>query len=208
MVHDKETLAFYISHGKHGRIHREKCFQRGEPCKVAFSFGQDPLILVAGSMEVPHGLCEYDVVGGLKGEPVEVIEGPYTGLPIPAQAEIVMEGESYPNETKVEGPFGEFTGYYASSARPEPFVKIKTILYREDPILLCSPPGKPPYENAFFRSFIKSANIWNELDRAGVPDVKGVWVPPSGGAMSLIFLSIKQRYPGHAKQAAAVASQC
>jgi UbiD family decarboxylase len=208
MVHDKDTLAFYISPGKHGRIHREKYFSRGEPCKVALCLGQDPLMLLAGSVEVPYGVSEYDFVGGIKGEPVEVIEGPFTGLPIPADAEIVIEGESYPGETKTEGPFGEFTGYYASSARPEPFIRIKTILHRNDPILLCSPPGKPPYENAFYRSFMKSANIWEQLEKAGIGDVRGVWVPPAGGAMSLIFLSIKQRYPGHAKQAAMVAGQC
>jgi 4-hydroxy-3-polyprenylbenzoate decarboxylase len=208
MVHDKDTLAFYISPGKHGRIHREKYFSRGEPCKVALCLGQDPLILLAGGIEVPYRVSEYDFVGGIKGEPVEVIEGPYTGLPIPADAEIVIEGESYPGETKTEGPFGEFTGYYASSARPEPFIRIKTILHRNDPILLCSPPGKPPYENAFYRSFMKSANIWEELEKAGIPDIQGVWVPAAGCAMSLIFLSIKQRYPGHAKQAAMVAGQC
>jgi len=208
MIHDKDTVAFYISPGKHGRIHREKYFTRGEPCKVALCLGQDPLILLAGGIEVPYRVSEYDFVGGLKGSPVEVIEGPYTGLPIPADAEIVIEGESYPGETKAEGPFGEFTGYYASSARPEPFIKVKTILHRNDPILLCSPPGKPPYENAFYRSFIMSANIWEQLEKAGIPDVQGVWVPPAGGARSLIFISIKQRYPGHAKQAALVASQC
>jgi len=208
MVHDKTTLAFYISPGKHGRIHREKYFTKGEPCKVALCLGQDPLILVAGSLEVPYGVPEYDFIGGMKGKPVEVIKGPYTGLPIPADAEIVIEGESYPGETRTEGPFGEFTGYYASSARPEPFIKVKTILHRNDPILLCSPPGKPPYENAFVRSFMKSANIWDQLEKAGIPDVQGVWVPPAGAAMSLVFLSIKQRYPGHAKQAAMVASQC
>ncbi|MFH1122410.1 MAG: UbiD family decarboxylase [Pseudomonadota bacterium] len=208
MIHDRKTVAFYISPGKHGRIHREKYFSRGEPCKVAVCLGQDPSILLAGSMEVPYGVPEYDFIGGMKGRPVEVVKGPYTGLPIPADAEIVIEGESYPGETKMEGPFGEFTGYYASSARPEPFIKVKTVLYRNDPILLCSPPGKPPYENAFYRSFLKSANIWNDLEKAGVPDVRGVWVPPAGGAMSLIFLSIKQRYPGHAKQAALIAAQC
>lgn len=207
MVHDKDTLAFYISPGKHGRIHREKYFSRGEPCKVALCIG-DPSILVAGGLELPYGVSEYDFIGGIKGEPVEVIKGPFTGLPIPAHAEIVIEGESYPNETKMEGPFGEFTGYYASGARPEPLIKVRTILHRNDPILLSSPPGKPPYENAFYRSFIKSANIWDQLEKAGVPDIQGVWTPPAGGAMFLTIISIKQRYAGHAKQAAMVASQC
>jgi 4-hydroxy-3-polyprenylbenzoate decarboxylase len=161
-IHDKGTLGFYISPGKHGRIHRDKCFSRGEPCKVALAIG-DPSFLLAGGLELPFGQSEYDFIGGIKGEPVEVIESPYSGLPIPARAEIVIEGESYPKETITEGPFGEFTGYYASAARPEPFFKIKRILHRNDPILLTAAPGKPPYENAFPRQFMKSAAIWDQL---------------------------------------------
>src|SRR5260370_15212363 len=113
MIHDQDTLGFYISPGKKGRIMREKHFAKGEPCKVAASFGQHPLIYRAGGMEVPHGVSEYDWVGGLQGEPVQVIEGEYTGLPFPAAAEIVIEGEAIPGQDMDEGPFGEWTGYYA-----------------------------------------------------------------------------------------------
>ncbi|MDO8692435.1 MAG: UbiD family decarboxylase, partial [Dehalococcoidia bacterium] len=107
MVHDKNTLGFYMSPGKHSRIHREKWFAQGKPCPVAMSFGHDPLLFVIASLQMPPGVCEYDIVGGVKGEPVEIIKGAFTGLPLPANAEIVIEGESVPNETKVEGPFGE-----------------------------------------------------------------------------------------------------
>ena len=79
---------------------REKYFSRGEPCKVAVSFGQDPLIYLAGGLEVPYGVSEYDWVGGIQGFPVQIIEGEYTGLPIPAHAEIVIEGEAAPNELR------------------------------------------------------------------------------------------------------------
>ncbi|MDO8688959.1 MAG: UbiD family decarboxylase, partial [Dehalococcoidia bacterium] len=130
MVHDKNTLGFYMSPGKHSRIHREKWFAQGKPCPVAMSFGHDPLLFVIASLQMPPGVCEYDIVGGVKGEPVEIIKGAFTGLPLPANAEIVIEGESVPNESKVEGPFGEFTGYYGSAERPEPFIKVKRVLYR------------------------------------------------------------------------------
>lgn len=139
---------------------------------------------------------------------MDVIESPYSGLPIPAGAEIVIEGESYPNETKTEGPFGEFTGYYASAARPEPFFKIKRIYHRNDPIILTAAPGKPPYENAFVRQFTKSAAIWDQLEKAGIQDVKGVWSPVAAGAMLMHIVAVRQRYAGHAKQAAGIASLC
>src|SRR5262249_38281629 len=123
MIHDRDTLGFYISPGKQGRIMREKYFAKGQPCKVAMSFGQDPLIYLAGGMEVPRGLSEYDWVGGVQGGAVPVIKGDYTGLPIPAYSEIVVEGEALPDQNLPEGPFGEWTGYYASSVRPEPIIK-------------------------------------------------------------------------------------
>ena len=118
MVHDEKRVAFYISPGKHGNLQRQKYFDRNEPCPVVVCVGQDPLLFLASGNEVGYGLSEYDYAGGFKGEPIEVVKGRHTGLPIPAHAEIVLEGEAVPGEMQEEGPFGEWTGYYASSARP------------------------------------------------------------------------------------------
>ncbi len=208
MIHDKDSVGFYISPGKHGRIQRDKYISSGKPCKIAMSFGHDPLVFLAGSIEVPYAVPEYEFIGGVRGEPMELIEGEYSGLPIPANAEIVVEGDVVFDQTKVEGPFGEWTGYYGSAERPEPFVKIKRLYHRNDPIILGSPPGRPPVELGWYRSYLRSALIWDEMEKAGVPDVKGVWLTVSGGSRLVIVVSIKQRYPGHAKQAAVVASQC
>ncbi|MEK6613403.1 MAG: UbiD family decarboxylase, partial [Candidatus Binatota bacterium] len=208
MIHDKDSVGFYISPGKHGRIQREKYIGSGKPCKIAMSFGHDPLVFLAGSIEVPYAVPEYEFIGGVRGEPMELIEGEYSGLPIPANAEIVVEGDVVFDQTKVEGPFGEWTGYYGSAERPEPFVRIKRLYHRNDPIILGSPPGRPPVELGWYRSYLRSALIWDEMEKAGVPDVKGVWLTVSGGSRLVIVVSIKQRYPGHAKQAAVVASQC
>ena len=208
MIHDKDSVGFYISPGKHGRIQRDKYISSGKPCKIAMSFGHDPLVFLAGSIEVPYAVPEYEFIGGVRGEPMELIEGEYSGLPIPANAEIVVEGDVVFDQTKVEGPFGEWTGYYASAERPEPFVRIKRLYHRNDPIILGSPPGRPPVELGWYRSYLRSALIWDEMEKAGVPDVKGVWLTVSGGSRLVIVVSIKQRYPGHAKQAAVVASQC
>jgi 4-hydroxy-3-polyprenylbenzoate decarboxylase len=208
MVHDRNHLGFYISPGKQGRIHREKWFARGERMPVAMSFGHDPLVFLAGGMEIPWGMSEYDWIGGVKGAPVEVIEGPVTGLPIPAHAEIAVEGFVDPAERRPEGPFGEWTGYYASATREEPVLEVVAVYHRDAPILLGSPPTKPPSELAYYRSFLRAAAIEEELARAGVPDVRGVWCHEVGGSRLLTVVAITQRYPGHAKQTAIVASQC
>ncbi|MBI2953750.1 MAG: UbiD family decarboxylase [Chloroflexi bacterium] len=209
MVVDKNTLAFHVNPGKHGNLHRRKYFDRGQTCPVAISVGHDPLLFLTSIMTVPHGVSEYDYAGGFKGEPIEVIKGPYTGLPVPARAEIVIEGEAIPEEI-LEGPFGEWNGYYANNGLnpvPEPVIKVKSVMHRNDPIMNCTQPGKGT-DHLAGGNGVKSAHIWNQLEKAGISDIQGVWCHEAGGGNLLKVVSLKQRYPGHAKQAALVASQC
>ena len=208
MLVDKRRVTVFISPGKHGRIHRDKYLNAGKPCPVVISFGQDPLLFLISSIEIPYGLSEFDYVGGLRKESVPVVRGESTGLPIPATAEIVVEGWIHPGDTHPEGPFGEWTGYYASSSREEPVLTVERLYFRNDPIILGCPPGKPPVENTFFRSHMRSVLLEEELKKAGVPDVVGVWCHEVGGCRLLNVVAIRQRYPGHARQAGLVATAC
>jgi len=206
MVHEGDKLALYISPGKHGRMHMEKTLRAGKPVQVAMAFGQHPLMFVAASQAVPPGVSEYAWAGGLVEQPLSVIEAPLTGLRVPAAAEIVVEGEIVPGDTRPEGPFGEWTGYYASARRAEPVVRLKALYHRDDPILTGAPPFRPTI-HGMYRSMLRSAMIWNGVERGGVPDVVGVYVPPPAQRF-MIVVAIRQRYPGHAKQAAMMAAQC
>ncbi|MDP2726156.1 MAG: UbiD family decarboxylase [Dehalococcoidia bacterium] len=208
MIHDKNHVGFYISPGKHGRIQRAKYLSLNKPMPVAISCGHDPVIFLVGSGEFPFGVSEYDYAGAIKGQPIEVIKGPLTGLPIPATAELVLEGFVVPGETRKEGPFGEWTGYYGSDTRPEPVIEVKAVYYRHNPILLAAPPSKPPNEHAYFRALFRSILIEDDLVKAGIPDITGVWCHEAGGARFFVVVAIKQRYPGHAKQAAMTAAFC
>jgi UbiD family decarboxylase len=208
MVHDEKSVAFYISPGKHGNLQRKKYFDKGKPCPVVVCVGQDPLLFLASANEVPYGLSEYDYAGGFKGKPIEVILGEYTGIPIPADAEIALEGDAVVDDIREEGPFGEWTGYYASGGRPEPVIRVKNVYYRNDPILCCARPGRPPSDYSFSKCVVKSAMIWDELEKAGVPNVRGVWCHEAGGGRMFNIVSINQSYPGHSRQAGMVASQC
>jgi len=211
MVIDEKRLVVYITKGKHGDAIRKKYWDRGINCPVAVSFGQDPaLFTVSSNPIVPWGESEYDYAGWLRDEPVNVIKGPLTGLPIPATAEIVIEGEMVPLtvESATEGPFGEWPGYYASGVRQEPVVRVKRLYHRNDPIIQGNPPLKPPARYSLGGELVNAAAIWNELDK-NVPGVKGVWVMPEGGYMSRIFvISIKQGHPGHAQRAGLCAAAC
>jgi 4-hydroxy-3-polyprenylbenzoate decarboxylase len=100
-----------------------------------------------------------------------------------------------------EGPFGEFTGYYAADARPCPVMQVNAIHHRDDPILLGSPPMKPP--RFHFGLPFRAASMWSNLEAAGVSDVVGVW---QHVAQLMTVVALKQRYAGHAKRAGLIAA--
>jgi len=207
-AHDAQHAGLQISPGKHGRLIMEKYWQRGNPCPVAISVGHDPLLLFVAGLEIPHGTSEYDVAGGLRGEPVEVMVSDISGMPIPAASEVVLEGEIHPNELRPEGPFGEWLGYYAGGNRPAPVVRLQAIRHRDQPILLGNLPAKPPNDDTYYRGILRSAMVWDELEAAGIPGVTGVWSHPAGGGRMFLIVSIKQMYAGHARQAGMVATHC
>ena len=92
MIHDAKRLGFYISPGKHGRIHRDKYQALNKPMPVCIVIGGDPLTFLMACTEVPYGICEYEIAGAYRGRPQKVVLGKHTGLPYPANAEIVIEG--------------------------------------------------------------------------------------------------------------------
>ncbi len=207
-VYDARTVGCQITEGKHGRIHRDKRFERGEPMKVAIVVGQDPLLYLLGASPVPAGISEYEYAGAIKGEPIPVVKGPYTGFPVPAGAEIVLEGETSPGDNLEEGPFGEWTGYYCSKPVQRPCVRVKSIMHRNDPILCNAPQHRPVDETVLLKAVTGSASIWEALRLAGIPEVRGVWQHEGGCGVRFTVISIKQRYPGHARQVLHVASSC
>jgi 4-hydroxy-3-polyprenylbenzoate decarboxylase len=207
-VYDEKTIGCQITEGKHGRIHRDKYFERGQSCKFAIVCGQDPLLYLLSSSPLPRGVSEYDFAGGIRGEPVEVVKGPYTGFPIPADAEIVVEGEAVPGNVKPEGPFGEWMGYYSDDVVPRPYIDVKTVLYRDNPILTCAPQHKPVDETGLLKGIAGAAEIWQALEAAGLPEILGVWNHEGGPATRFTAIQIRQRYPGHSRNVLHVASNC
>jgi 4-hydroxy-3-polyprenylbenzoate decarboxylase len=208
MVLDRDRLSLWMSPGKHGRQIREKYFRNGKPCPVLISCGHDPLLFLAGGNELKFGLSEYDYAGGHRGRPVDVVLSEMHGLPMPAHAEIVIEGDMVEGETAREGPFGEFTGYYASSPSEQPVVRVRRVYYRNDPILSIASPMRPPSDFSFSKCVMKAGMIWDEVERAGLSGVAGVWCHEFGGARMFNVIAIKQAYPGHARQAGMLAASC
>jgi len=207
-VIDRDHVALDMVPGKHGRIHYEKHKAAGKRFPVVIVCGADPLGYLISGIEVPFGMCEYNYIGAILGEPVAVLNGELTGLPFPAASEIVLEGHVEPNDERTEGPFGEFHGYYPGKEGIAPIVTVERVYYRRDPILVGSPPAKPPNDYSYSKAVMRSALLHDALVAAGVPDVRAVWAHEIGGARMFNVVAIKQRYAGHARQAGHILSQC
>jgi UbiD family decarboxylase len=207
-VIDRNHVALDMVPGKHGRIHYEKHKAAGKRFPVVIVCGADPLGYLISGIEVPFGMCEWNYIGSILGGPVSVIRGETTRLPFPAAAEIVLEGFVEPNDERTEGPFGEFHGYYPGKAGTAPVVTLERIYFRDSPIIVGSPPAKPPNDYSYSKAVMRSALLTDALAAAGVPDVQAVWAHEIGGARMFNVVAIKQRYAGHARQAGHILSQC
>jgi len=199
-LHDTNLVGCYMSPGRHGLLIMEKYWQQGKNAPVAVSLGHDPSLLFwAGSFKPHVGESEYAAAGWMKGKPVSVLPGPITKIPIPADAELVIEGEVPPpwKETHDEGTYGEWTGYYGHPRSPEPVIHVKSVLFRDDPI---NYGALPPYSLSK-PSIHASADIWHAIEQAGFPDICGVWIPTH--SKGIIVVALKQRYPSHARQVGA-----
>ena len=209
MLQGKNQVGLYLSPGKDARLHITRAWQKGEAIQVAACWGIDPLFMVIGSQTFAKNVSEYEYAGGIKGQPIPVVRGTTTDLLIPANAEFVIEGIIRPNSVKTEGPFGEFPGYYGRPEAGCPLVEVTAVHHRNKPILTNALMADyPSNEQSGFFSIIRSARIWDDFDKLGIPGIQGVYChPAAAGGFGMTVISLEQRYAGHAAQALALAAQ-
>src|SRR5712671_1854893 len=207
MIGGKDRIPILMWRAQHIGHHVTAWQQAGhKEMPIAVAIGWEPSLgFVAGS-PVPKGLCEYDVIGAIRGAPVELVKCETVDLHVPASAEIVIEGylQLDPAKFTMEGPFAEFTGYLAGDKSPKPTIRVTAITHRNDPILRGCIEGSLPgsfSENAICSSIMRAATAWSVLERAGVPGITDVWCPPVHAGINLL-IQMKQSYRGQAKQAA------
>jgi UbiD family decarboxylase len=209
MLQGKAQVGLYLSPGKDARLHITRAWQQGKPIEVAAAWGIDPLFMLVGSQTFPKNVSEYEFAGGIKGEAIPVVRGTTTDLLLPANAELVIEGVIRPDSVKAEGPFGEFPGYYGRPEAGCPLVDVTAVHHRTDPILTNALMADyPSCEQSGFFSVIRSAKIWDDLDKLGVPGIQGVYAhPAAAGGFGMTVISLEQRHAGHAAQVLALAGQ-
>lgn len=190
------TMVVHIGSGHNGDVLRKLYWEQGKRCPITVSLGQDPAVLVAAGTNLPYGAGEYDYAGWLTGEPVDLVEGPVLGVPMPADAEVVLEAELLPPAEGMapEGPFGEMSGYYGGGIHDAPVVAVRAVWERPEPIVLgCPPmPGGPRS-----RLGSRAIQIWNELENLGIPNIEAV-----NYGWGLTIIALRQMFPGHAMRAA------
>ena len=207
MVVGKNTIPILMWRAQHIGQHATAWQQLGhKEMPVAVAIGWEPSLDFVGGAPVPKGMCEYDVVGAIRGAPVDLVKCETNDLYVPASAEIVIEGFlSFDPATYLpEGPYAEFTGYVAGDQSPKPAIRVTCITHRKDSILRGTIEGTMPgsySENSVTSSIMRAATAWNVLDRAGVPGITDVWCPPVQAGVNIV-VQIKQSYRGQAKQVA------
>ena len=210
MLHGPRRVGMYTSPGKHGGLDRDAWWAAGKPCPVVVAYGIDPILFMVGAQVFGSQESELDVAGGLLGEPLRLCDGVVADLPIPAHAEIVIEGVLHPGETQAEGPLGEFTGYYGGARAPQPVIEVQALHMRRNPILTATLMARyPACEIGAYYAIMRSARLWESLISMGVSGIQGVYAHPaaaSGWGMTVV--SIQQQYPGHVAQVLALAAQC
>jgi UbiD family decarboxylase len=209
MIQGSRETGLYLSPGKDARLHITRSWQHGQTVQVAAAWGVDPLFMLVGSQTFPKNVSEYEFLGGIKGEPIPVVRGKTTDLLLPANAELVIEGEIRPGSVRKEGPFGEFPGYYGRPEAGCPLVEVTAVHYRTQPILTNALMADyPSCEQSAFFGIARAARIWSDLDKLGVPGITGVYShPAAAGGFGMTIVSLEQRYAGHAPQVLALAAQ-
>ena len=194
---DRSNLGI-MSHAFQGLgTHMARAEELDQPLDVAIVNGCDPVLLYASQAKVPQGANELTVAGGIRGEPVEVVKCLTVDLEVPATAEIIIEGRVLPGKRVMEGPFGEFTGYYGP-AESNPVMEITAITHRRSPIFLAGMTGVPPTDNHVLKSFAYESNLFVRL-RETFPEVTAVSFPDWGGVQYAAVIALRQRYKGQAR---------
>lgn len=174
-----------------------RAHEKGEGLNVAVAVGLDPLLLMASQLVLSPGEDELEVAGGLKGAPVDVCPAPWSKIPVPAGAEIVIEGEILPGERLREGPFGEFPGYY-SPADDREVLRVRSVSMRRDPVFYSILAAG--FDHLLMGAIPREAGLLRDLQRA-VPSVKDVVLPLSGAGRYHCVIQLDKQNEGEGKSA-------
>ena len=196
-VFDGQTTGMHWHMHKDGARHYRKAARMGKRLPVAVAIGSDPASMYSATAPLPEGIDEMLLAGFLRGAPVEIVKCETSDIEVPANAEIVLEGYCEPGELRLEGPFGDHTGYY-SLADMYPVFHLTCMTMRKNPIYPATIVGRPPMEDCFVAK--ATERIFLPLMKKQLPEIVDINLPLEGVFHNMAIVSIDKRYPGHARK--------
>ncbi|MCP9760450.1 4-hydroxy-3-polyprenylbenzoate decarboxylase [Aquitalea sp. S1-19] len=198
VIGKNRVIMRWLAHRGGALDYREFCQQNpGQPYPVAVVLGCDPATILGAVTPVPDTLSEYQFAGLLRGSRTELTQCLGSDLQVPARAEIVLEGHIHPDDTALEGPYGDHTGYYNEQDR-FPVLTIDRITMRENPVYHSTYTGKPPDEPAILGVALNE--VFVPILQKQFPEITDFYLPPEGCSYRMAVVSIKKQYAGHAKR--------
>ena len=196
LIDDKHAIMHWQTH-KRSAQHYRMLKEQNKKIDVAIVIGADPATVFSAVAPVPEGMDKFLFAGISRKKGAKLVKCKSVDLEVPANAEIVLEGTVDPNDMRMEGPFGDHTGYY-TPAEPFPTFTLTGIMRRSEPIYLTTVVGKPILEDAFIgkvieRSFLPLVQMFH-------PEVVDFSMPAAGWFQGLAIISIKKQYPGQARK--------
>jgi 4-hydroxy-3-polyprenylbenzoate decarboxylase len=196
-VFDEKTTGMHWHTHHDGAVNFRKYAKLGKRTEVAVAIGGDPVTIFSATAPLPYGIEELFFAGFLRGKAVEVVKARTVDLLVPAHAEMILEGYVEPAEERIEGPFGDHTGYY-SVAGMYPVFHVTCITQRKDPIYPATIVGKPPMEDCYMGK--ATERMFLPLVKMQLPEIADMNLPLEGVFHNCALISIRKSYPMHARK--------
>ncbi len=196
-VYDDYTL------GMHWQIHKDSNHffheykKAGKKMPVSIGIGGDPMYIWCGQAPLPIGIFELMLYGFIKNKNAQLVKSITNDIYVPKDNDYIIEGFVDPSKMKIEGPFGDHTGYYTLEEE-YPFMEVSAITHKKEPVYLATVVGKPPLEDKYMG--YATERIFLPLLKTTAPNLIDYYMPENGVFHNLILAKIKTLYPGHASQ--------
>lgn len=196
-VYDSKTTGMHWHIHKDGSHYYQEYRAVGKPMPVAVAVGTDPATTYAATAPLPRGVDEMILSGFIRRAPVSLTRAVTVPLEVPAEAEFILEGYVDPQELRVEGPFGDHTGYY-SLTDLYPVFHLTAVTHRKSPVYPATIVGRPPMEDCYLAK--ATERLFLPLLQAVLPEIKDYWLPWEGVFHNITVVALEKEYPGHARK--------
>jgi 4-hydroxy-3-polyprenylbenzoate decarboxylase len=196
-IFDKTSTGMHWHIHKDGSHYFNEYRSTGKRMPVAVAIGTDPASIYAATAPMPRGVDEMLLAGFIRQKPVLMTKCLTIDMEVPSEAEFVLEGYVDPDELRLEGPFGDHTGYY-SLADYYPVFHVTAITHRKNPIYNATLVGRPPMEDCYLAK--ATERIFLPMLQTVMPEICDYWFPWEGVFHNIVIISIDKEYSGHAQK--------